>query len=346
MDLDTQGKSHVIFPKKNEHYFYNNPQCTRIHNIIIGTMWIEHFGTLNISNTDGSLQCTVNFKKSGIFQGCQYKVEGYITDRQGKRLVKLEGKWSENLEGKWLEDTACVQKNETRSLWKIDSSSFLNDQYNFTKFTVSLNRITDTEEVIALPSDARRRLDRKYLEKGNIDSASYWKKIIEERQRADRKSRKLPWQPIWFRKEEQTNPYGSVNSVWVYDSDFWEQRARKEELVRQGEVHFVLKMNPPQVVNTACDFTSYENSNYLQLVVPTKTETAIILLPTNDILQPTGPSQIPVTETDQNTVPSEKSDQKVADGELHPTEVNGTAEVNGIAEVNGKTEIPGTETQV
>jgi len=88
IDLDTQGRTHVIFPKRNEHYFYTNPSCTRIHNIIIGTMWIEHFGLLNISNADGSLQCTVNFKKSGIFQGCQYKVEGFICDRHGKKTCK------------------------------------------------------------------------------------------------------------------------------------------------------------------------------------------------------------------------------------------------------------------
>jgi len=269
----------VIFPKKNEHYFYTNPQCTRIHNIIIGSMWIEHFGLLNIVNADGSLQCTVNFKKSGIFQGCQYKVEGYISDRQGKKLVKLEGKWNESLEGKWLEDTQFVKKSTTRCFWKIDSASFLNDQYNFTQFTVSLNRMSVMDEVVVLPSDSRRRLDRKYLEKGNSDSATYWKKIIEERQRTERKSRKVPWNPIWFRNEE-VNAFGMVSSVWVYNADFWEQRVRKEESVRQGDLPFIMQMNPIQVLNSACDFTSYENSNYLQLAILPKPEMSLIVLPT------------------------------------------------------------------
>jgi len=49
LSLDTQGKTHVYFPKTKDHYFYTNPK-TRIHNIIFGKMWIEHHGELKINN--------------------------------------------------------------------------------------------------------------------------------------------------------------------------------------------------------------------------------------------------------------------------------------------------------
>jgi len=265
-----------------------------------------------------------------------------------KKLVKLEGKWSENLFGKWLEDTEFVQKNEIRSLWKIDMKSFLNDQYNYTQFTVSLNRMTETEEFVVLPSDSRRRLDRKYLEKGNTDTATYWKKLIEDRQRLDRKSRKIPWQPIWFRKEEQVNPFGNVSTVWIYDSDFWEQRTRKEESVRQGDIQFILKLNPPQLVNSACDFTSYDNSNYLQLIAPPKTDNTVIVLTSNDELKQetsqlhaevNGSTEISGNETNHSTPEKTEKDHTTDD-----TLKQETSQLH--TEVNGITEISGNETQV
>jgi hypothetical protein len=266
-------------------------------------MWIEHFGNLSIMNLDGSLQCTISFKKSGIFQGTQYKVEGFISDRQGKKLVKLEGKWNESLEAKWLEDTLYVKKNETRTLWTIDSASFLADQYNFTQYTASLNSMSETDEGVLLPSDSRRRLDRKCLEKGNSDSGTYWKKIIEDKQRSNRKTRKSPWQPVWFRKEEQANPAGGVYDVWVYDCDFWEERSRKEEFLRQGDLQLIQKMIPPQIVGTACDFMSYENSSLspVTVVVPSTTST---------IPDSTENKQKNSAETDNNNTPEKVGDEK------------------------------------
>jgi len=244
-----------------------------------------------------------------------------------KKLVKLEGKWSENLFGKWLEDTEFVQKNEIRSLWKIDMKSFLNDQYNYTQFTVSLNRMTETEEFVVLPSDSRRRLDRKYLEKGNTDTATYWKKLIEDRQRLDRKSRKIPWQPIWFRKEEQVNPFGNVSTVWIYDSDFWEQRTRKEESVRQGDIQFILKLNPPQLVNSACDFTILTSNDEL------KQETSQLHAEVN------GSTEISGNETNHSTPEKTEKDHTTDD-----TLIQETSQLH--TEVNGITEISGNETQV
>jgi hypothetical protein len=277
IDVDTQGRSHIIFPKKNEHYFYTNPQCTRIHNIIIGSMWIEHFGNLEIKNLDGSFQCTVAFKKSGIFQGTQYKVEGYIIDNQGKRLVKLEGRWNESLEGKWLEDTEFCKKGQVRKLWNIAADTFLHDQYNWTQYTASLNRMTPTEEAVILPSDSRRRLDRKNLEQGDPDTATYWKKLIEERQRSDRKARKEPWKSLWFKKIDPATTPNEPYPVWVYDSDYWEQRARKEEAFQNGELQVISEMVPPQLRGLACDFLSFQKQPLQVMVVP-KTETAIITI--------------------------------------------------------------------
>jgi hypothetical protein len=283
LDLDTRGKTHVIFPKTGEHYFYTNPQCTRIHNIIIGSMWIEHFGVLNIRNLDGSLSCTLNFKKSGLFQGTQFKVEGFIEDKTGKKLVKLEGRWDETMNAKWLEDTPANKKGKTKKLWTI-STHGTPDKNNFSSYTRSLNDFDKELTEILLPTDSRRRLDRRFLEVGETDTATYWKKIMEERQRTDRKTRANTWQPLWFKRDEHFEG-ADGKGLWVYNGDYWEQRRKKVDAMKKGQEyrHF---LRPTLVLGLACDFSSYQtldgSSPKLPPSPPTETEDAITDTQTTD----------------------------------------------------------------
>jgi len=155
-----------------------------------------------------------------------------------------------------LEDTGSVKKGETRTLWTIARDTFLHDQYNFTQYTKSLNDYDQEMEAILLPTDSRRRLDRHFLEKGETDSATYWKKVMEERQRQDRKTRRDTWHPVWFKKVDQSDILGEGKSMWVYTSDYWEQRTRKLDNFKDGKDVSTL-LRPPQVAGLACDFTSY-----------------------------------------------------------------------------------------
>jgi len=250
-------------------------------------MWIEHFGVLHIKNVDGSLSCTINFKKSGFFQGTQFKVEGFIEDKDGNKLVKLEGRWDESLEGKWQTSTSSVSQGETRKLWSIARDTFLYDEYNFTQFTASLNDFDQEMEVTLLPTDSRRRLDRRFLEKGDTTTATHWKKIIEERQRQDRRFRKEDWKPVWFELQPFDDVLGEGKTMWVYKGNYWEDR---ENLVKQYmDGKEVIGPRPPQVLGLACDFTSYMPGVSLPLP-PADSDT------TNDTDTTTDPSD-PTTRT-------------------------------------------------
>jgi len=182
--------------------------------------------------------------------------------------------------------------------------------------------MNETDEVVILPSDSRRRPDRKYLEKGNNDNATYWKKVIEEKQRSDRKTRKDPWQPIWFRKEEQPNPIGEgVHTAYVYCSDYWEQRSRKEESLQQGDFQFIEKMIPPQVLGTACDFAGYENTNLQGVSVQAKTDNAIPVEPVpeaqpteNNNTEPTITSPDEQPQTTIETVDKQETQDQTGNG--------------------------------
>jgi len=268
-------------------------------------VWIEHFGVLNIKTLDGSISCTLNFKKSGLFQGTQYKVEGYIEDRQGKKLVKLEGRWDEYMEAKWLEDTLGNKKGTVKKLWFFENP--VRDSINFSAYTRSLNDFDRSMEEILLPSDARRRLDRRFLEFGDANTATGWKKIMEDRQRVDRKAKK-GWHPLWFKRDESfEGPDGK--GLFVYCGDYWEQRAKKIEAYQKGQ-DYLQYLRPPQLNGLACDFSSYQ-SDTLSSKVPVETDDTITDTPTTDTF--TNEDQKDGTDTDGDGSDFDNEDNQKAD---------------------------------
>jgi len=255
IDLVTHGHSHIFFENNNDHFFYINP-FTRIHNIILGSMWIEHFGELRIKNMNGSAEAVIIFTKSGLFQGCQYKVSGYIYNREGKKIVKIEGRWDRYLEVRWLENTKKVKKGTTKRLWEIPENFELPKNGSLPPFSASLNEIDDRLSDILLPTDSRRRLDRIFLEKGDYDTATYYKKVMEDRQRSDRKKRTNEWSPLWFKQiDDDTH---ETKRMWVYSGDYWEQRQKKVTLLECGAKKEASELLfPEKVVGLACNFMAY-----------------------------------------------------------------------------------------
>jgi len=107
-------------------------------------------------------------------------------------------------------------------------------------------------ENVVLPTDSRRRLDRSFLEKKDYDAATKWKRIMEERQRADKRTRETRhehWVPVWFKEEQVPFTGGSdplTSSYWSFKGKLWEERENGQPVT------------PPAIVGLACDFTSYE----------------------------------------------------------------------------------------
>lgn len=267
IDVQTNGNSHVYFTALNEHIQYSNP-CTRCNSIIIGSRWIEHFGELSFKNLTNGITCVVTFRKAGLFQGPQYQIEGFIMDKAGKKIVRLEGRWDQYLTAEWLEDSELLKKGDKRNLWRVAPDNFIEGhQYGFSKFTALLNEFGEDAESFLPLTDSRRRLDRYYLEKGDTDAATRWKRAMEDRQRGDRKTRKDEWKPVWFEKKPipdhviQDSEGNLVPmEMWQYTGDYWEQRDKKRQLIREG-LDAGQYTNAPLVCGQACDFTSYEPSS-------------------------------------------------------------------------------------
>uniref|UniRef100_A0A671UK88 Oxysterol-binding protein n=1 Tax=Sparus aurata TaxID=8175 RepID=A0A671UK88_SPAAU len=223
VEADPKGIITLELPKHNEAYTWTNPTCC-VHNIIVGQLWIEQYGNVEVINHKTGERCCLNFKPCGLFGKELHKVEGYILDKSKKKLCALYGKWTECL---YVVDPAGFEahkKNDKRGaeekkgskaasseaqeevpspaadtvevipgsqlLWRIAPRPANSTQmYSFTNFAMQLNEMRGDMEGVIPQTDCRRRPDIRAMENGDIDLASEEKKRLEEKQRAARKNR-------------------------------------------------------------------------------------------------------------------------------------------------------------
>ncbi|XP_035755184.1 oxysterol-binding protein-related protein 2 isoform X3 [Egretta garzetta] len=247
--------------RHNEAYTWTNPTCC-VHNVIIGKLWLEQYGTVEIVNHSTGDKCVLNFKPCGLFGKELHRVEGHIQDKNRKKLCVIYGKWTECL---WCTDPTTYEtykKNEKRGgeqkklkpsedviksendeaddmpevqdtvqfipgsklLWRINCRPPNSSQmYNFTSFAVSLNELEKGMEAILAPTDCRLRPDIRNMENGNMDVASKEKERLEEKQRAARKERAKD-EVEWHTRwfHQGTNPYTGT-SDWLYSGGYFDR---------------------------------------------------------------------------------------------------------------------------
>ncbi|XP_069477016.1 oxysterol-binding protein-related protein 1 isoform X1 [Ambystoma mexicanum] len=224
VEAEPKGIITLELLKHNEAYTWSNPTCC-VHNIIVGKLWIEQYGNVEITNHKTGEKCILNFKPCGLFGKELHKVEGYIQDKSKKKLCALYGKWTECLYSVDPASFDAYKKNDKKNseekrsskqagtgeepdemplpdsesvhvipgstlLWRIAPRPANSVQmYNFTNFAMALNELDKEMESIIPKTDCRLRPDIRAMENGEIDLASEEKKRLEEKQRAARKNR-------------------------------------------------------------------------------------------------------------------------------------------------------------
>ncbi|XP_036100257.1 oxysterol-binding protein-related protein 2 [Molossus molossus] len=257
VEAEPRGTITLELLRHSEAYTWTNPTCC-VHNVIIGKLWIEQYGTVEILNHRTGDKCVLHFRPCGLFGKELHKVEGHIQDKNKKKLFIIYGKWTECLWG--IEPTAyeSFRKQERRGesprkaqlekadadmaeavpeaqdtvqvipgsrlLWRINTRPPNSAQmYNFTSFTVSLNELPAGMEKVLAPTDCRLRPDIRSMENGNMDLASQEKERLEEKQRAARRERakdEVEWQTRWF--HQGRNPHTGAPD-WLYSGGYFER---------------------------------------------------------------------------------------------------------------------------
>ncbi|KAK0142647.1 Oxysterol-binding protein-related protein 1 [Merluccius polli] len=261
VEAEPKGTMTLELLKHKEAYTWTNPMCC-VHNIILGKLWIEQYGTVEIVNHSTGDKCVLNFRPCGLFGKELHKVEGYIQDKSKKKHRVIYGKWTECMysvdpklydvskkaekkaggnarkqkpencaEGDEADEMPDVQDCETVTvipgsalLWKIRPRPPKSEQmYNFTSFAMTLNELEPGMEGLLAPTDCRLRPDLKAMEDGDLDGASVEKERLEEKQRAARKERSKD-EEEWTTRWFQmgTNPH-TGNEDWLYTGGYFER---------------------------------------------------------------------------------------------------------------------------
>ncbi|XP_061107322.1 oxysterol-binding protein 1-like isoform X1 [Conger conger] len=198
------GTIHCIFGKSDNHYTWKKVTTT-VHNIIVGKLWIDQSGEIDIVNHQTGDRCHLKFAPYSYFsRDVARKVTGVVTDKEGTAHYVLSGTWDEKMEfsrvmqssrggpGGGLENgveakqKTVYQTLRARELWrKTPLPDGAEAMYYFSALALTLN---EPEDGVA-PTDSRRRPDQRLMEAGRWEQANAEKQRMEEKQRTVRRER-------------------------------------------------------------------------------------------------------------------------------------------------------------
>lgn len=200
LEVFPTGLNHVELPEHGDHYVFTQiTSC--VHNIVVGRMWLDNYGELEIKNRTTGGKCVISFSKTGWMSDSRSfgALKGTVYDAHGKAKIKIGGNWTKAV---WEE----LPKGKRNVLWQVASrpDEIASQSYNMTKWAISLNaEVRDDERKHVAPTDSRLRPDQRALESGQWALATEYKAMLEEGQRTRRREREEAgeeWGPQWFEK--------------------------------------------------------------------------------------------------------------------------------------------------
>ncbi|KAJ1513129.1 hypothetical protein HMI54_005165 [Coelomomyces lativittatus] len=238
LEIHPLGVSHVILKRghvnePDEHYSWRKV-TTCVHNLIVGTLWIDHYGDMEIVNHQTKDKCIVTFKSTGWRNKDRCAMEGKVyPQNQSTPSWELWGTWDDKLLCRSLKENSSILINTDEEdaskknyiLWKRALAAPLSpSNFNLTTFALTLNQLPPTLPDYLCPTDCRLRPDQRAMENGDYDLAASKKHELEEKQRATRKKNEesgLKHNPCWFTKKLDTD---TGEMYWEFSREYWKER--------------------------------------------------------------------------------------------------------------------------
>ncbi|KAK8354846.1 hypothetical protein V6Z12_A05G247800 [Gossypium hirsutum] len=190
---------------------------TSIYNLILGKLYCDHYGTMQIKG-NREYSCKLKFKEQSIVDRNPRQVHGVVQGKNGETAATLFGKWNESMQYVNGECSVKGKGQESLSeadlLWKKSKPPKFPTRYNLTRFAITLNEVTPDLKEKLPPTDSRLRPDQRYLENGEYEMANSEKLRLEQRQRQARKMQERGWKPRWFAREKNNDTYRYVGGYW------------------------------------------------------------------------------------------------------------------------------------
>ncbi|KAI9112145.1 hypothetical protein K1719_016668 [Acacia pycnantha] len=204
------------------------PPPTKANNLIFGRTWIDSPGEMVLTNLTTGDKVVLYFQPCGWFGAGRYEVDGYVYNAADEPKILMTGKFNEamnyqvcDLEGEPLPGTGL------KEVWRVADAP-KNDKFQYTYFAHKINSF-DTAPKKLLASDSRLRSDRMALEKGDLSTSGHEKSRLEERQRAEKRTREAKAQKYtskWFDLTEEITPtpWGDLE-IYEYNGKYTAHRA-------------------------------------------------------------------------------------------------------------------------
>lgn len=211
LEVWPEGAVHILLEEHGEHFVYEQAHTT-VHNIVVGNLWLDNSGDINIKEVNrGQVSVSLRFKRYAYLFGeaktlgdvvgsvtCNAKADsatGSSAKKATKTLkLKLSGNWTKNL------------KCDGKELWRVSPRppEAHTAGHNMTAWGWSLNAPPSSAAPHMLPpTDSRLRPDQRALEDGDLDKATSEKNRVEQKQRASRAAmaqRGESHTPQWFER--------------------------------------------------------------------------------------------------------------------------------------------------
>ncbi|XP_046740221.1 oxysterol-binding protein 1 isoform X2 [Diprion similis] len=229
------GTAHLEFIGTSQHYTWRKVTTT-VHNIIVGKLWVDQSGDMDIVNHHDGTKCHLKYIPYSYFsRDSQRKVKGVVMDANSVVRWVVQGTWDSKIEvapvisSSGTPDNPVYKTGPYSLAWKRrmppeDCEKY----YSFTELACQLN---EPEDGVA-PTDSRLRPDQRLMENGLWDEANAHKLRLEDKQRAVRRSREadaekaaaegLPYEgyePIWFKKQRDQF---TDSLCHIYTGEYWE----------------------------------------------------------------------------------------------------------------------------
>ncbi|CAH8856852.1 unnamed protein product [Trichobilharzia szidati] len=191
LQINPVGTCHLVFRRTGHHYTWQKIPMT-VHNIIVGRLWIDNSGEMDIINHNTGEKCHLSYKPYSYFSSEKpRRVTGAVLDKSGAVRYVLNGTWDDS-----LEYAPVLTARQTRNgkpvletgpallLWQSNPlPPDAERMYYFTRLALQLN---EPEEGVC-PTDCRLRPDQRLMEAGRWDEANRSKVQLEEIQRQRRR---------------------------------------------------------------------------------------------------------------------------------------------------------------
>lgn len=210
------SKCYINFSKYNELISFNKPIAAARN--IFSNVYIDCYGKFSVNNmTTGEY---------AEFQISEAKGLNHQGDLKGE-IKSINGEVNMYIEGNWLSHIHAIDRltGERHVIWtktKIEGDS--ESRYFFTDFSINLNNLTEELSSKLPHTDSRFRPDQRALENQDLETATYEKIRLENKQRTRKKEwekEKFIYKPMYF-----SELYDEVSGEtdFKYTRDYWKDR--------------------------------------------------------------------------------------------------------------------------